>query len=162
MSENITEVTSLLQLNGILAKSPNQLTVIDFHATWCGPCKMVAPTFITLAKEKPNVNFVKCDVDVGTDVARKYGIRAMPTFVFIRGGEKVHEIQGADPRRLTEAVNEYAAGTAGGTTPFAGKGQTLGGAPTPAIGTGGIINLTPQAKVLLGLIGVYVLLWYFS
>ncbi|KAL5534460.1 hypothetical protein ACEPAG_922 [Sanghuangporus baumii] len=162
MSENITEVTSLLQLNGVLAKFPNQLTVIDFHATWCGPCKVIAPTFLALAKEKPNVNFVKCDVDVGTDVAQKYGIRAMPTFVFIRGGEKVHEIQGADPRRLAAAVNEYAAGTVGGTTPFSGKGQTLGGEPASAVGTGGIINLTPQVKVLLGLIGVYVLLWYFS
>lgn len=88
-----------------------------------------------------------------------------PTFVFIRGGEKVHEIRGADQRRLTAAVNEYSAGTPVGTTPFSGKGQTLGGEPAPAappIGAGGIINLTPQAKILVGLIGVYVLLWYFS
>lgn len=88
-----------------------------------------------------------------------------PTFVFLQGKNKVHEVKGADRAGLIKAIKDYSSGSSGGTTAFAGKGQTLGGAPAPAapgIGTNGLINLTPQAKVLLGLVGAYIVLWYFS
>ncbi|RXW11749.1 hypothetical protein EST38_g14106 [Candolleomyces aberdarensis] len=74
---SITHVTSLSQLNGILSKSKDKLTVIDFHATWCGPCHAIAPKFESLAREYKNSNFVKCDVDAATDVASEYKVTAM-------------------------------------------------------------------------------------
>ncbi|KAF8975383.1 thioredoxin-like protein, partial [Cyathus striatus] len=51
--------------------------VIDFHATWCGPCHAIAPTFEALSKQHKNVNFLKCDVDAARDVASLYSVSAM-------------------------------------------------------------------------------------
>ena len=65
-----------------------------FTATWCGPCKMVAPIFERLAetsqtKAYENVGFVKIDIDDGDEIARKYNIRSVPTFIlFVDGTEK--------------------------------------------------------------------------
>nr|ALG35749.1 thioredoxin-like protein-2 [Inonotus obliquus] len=164
MANNLNEISSLSELQRIIEKSPDKLTVIDFYATWCGPCKMMAPTFAEVAKSTPNVNFVKCDVDKAQDVAKEYKISAMPTFAFVRPGSEPQFVRGAMQKdKFKAVVEQHAAGLAGGTTPFSGRGQTLGGAPAaPPIGTGGIINLSPQAKVLLGLVGAYLLLWYFS
>ncbi|THH11922.1 hypothetical protein EW145_g363 [Phellinidium pouzarii] len=158
---SITRITSTTQLDGILSKAGGKLTVIDFHATWCGPCKTIAPTYEDLARRYTNVNFLKCDVDEAQEVAQRYRVTAMPTFVFLKNSSQVGSVRGADAVALKGAVERYSSGAS--PAAFAGKGQTLGGSsPTPDIGTEGIINLTPQMKVLLGLIGAYVLLWYFS
>ncbi|EJD04185.1 thioredoxin-domain-containing protein [Fomitiporia mediterranea MF3/22] len=166
MAITVTEITSLKDLNDFLAIQPNdKLTIIDFHATWCGPCKMIAPFYKELAENYKNANFLKCDVEQAKPIAQEYGVTAMPTFIFLQGNKKVHEEVGASRDKLKNAIERLAVASPGVTTPFAGKGQTLGGAPAPASpteGAGGIINLTPQAKVLLGLVGAYILLWYFS
>ncbi|KAI5121327.1 hypothetical protein M0805_003794 [Coniferiporia weirii] len=161
---SITTLTSTSQLDGILSKSNGKLTVIDFHATWCGPCKVIAPTFEALSRQYANVNFLKCDVDAAQDVARRYGVSAMPTFVFLKDSNKLEEVRGANAAALKAAVERHSSGSSGGTAAFAGKGQTLGGSSAPGqeIGVGGIVNLTPQVKVLLGLVGAYLLLWYLS
>jgi len=74
---SITHITSLSQLNEILSASEEKLTVIDFHATWCGPCHQIAPTFEELSKQYPGVNFLKCDVEVAAEVSQKYSVSAM-------------------------------------------------------------------------------------
>ncbi|KAI6044264.1 thioredoxin-like protein [Pisolithus marmoratus] len=118
----ITDLTSLSQLNTILSASNEKLTVIDFHATWCacGPCHAIAPTFEALAKQYPNANFLKCDVDATKDVASAYGVAAMPTFVFLKAGKQVHTIKGADRHGLQNALKQFA-------DKFPGQGRTLGG-----------------------------------
>ena len=59
-------------------------TVIDFYATWCGPCKAISPFFEKLKGEySDKVNFVSIDVDQDTETAMKYSVSAMPTFVFL-------------------------------------------------------------------------------
>ena len=63
--------------------------MIDFFATWCGPCKMIAPKIEQMAGEMANVVFLKVDVDEAEDVAQEYNISAMPTFVFLKNGQKV-------------------------------------------------------------------------
>ncbi|KAI6135560.1 thioredoxin-domain-containing protein [Pisolithus sp. B1] len=156
----ITHLTSVPQLETLLSASDDKLTVIDFHATWCGPCHAIAPTFEALAKEYPNVNFLKCDVDAAKDVASAYGVRAMPTFVFLKGSKQVHTIKGADKHGLQNALKQLTGPTAG---TFPGQGQPLGGSPSTGDGPGNgramWANIDPQFKILLALVAAYVFFW---
>jgi thioredoxin 1 len=76
--------------------------VVDFHAAWCPPCRVMSPILAELAAERPDVRFVKVDVDENTETAVRYGILSMPTFMVFRGGEPVLKIVGARPRRRLE------------------------------------------------------------
>ncbi|KYN44617.1 Thioredoxin-2, partial [Trachymyrmex septentrionalis] len=72
-----------------LKDAGNNLVVIDFFAVWCGPCKMIGPLIEELSKEMLDVVFLKIDVDECEDIAAKYEITSMPTFVFIKEGKVV-------------------------------------------------------------------------
>ncbi|TFK56719.1 thioredoxin-domain-containing protein [Heliocybe sulcata] len=162
---SITHITSLSQLNGILSKANDKLSVIDFHATWCGPCHMIAPTFEALSKQYTNVNFLKCDVDAANEVAGYYKVGAMPTFIFLKGSTKVDELRGADKAGLERKVRQHASGGSSSTGAFSGKGQTLSGSsPKPDIKDAipAVQNLDPQVKLFLALLGAYLLFWYLS
>jgi thioredoxin 1 len=80
--------------------------LIDFFSNyyrWCGPCKMIAPIFKDLSEEHGSrAQFIKVDVDDNPEAAQKYGVSAMPTFVFIKGGEVVDRLMGANSDRLKE------------------------------------------------------------
>lgn len=77
--------------------------VIDFFATWCGPCKRIAPVFEDLAdKHYPAITFFKVDVDESAELVEKFGVSAMPTFVFLKNGYIVKKVEGADLRALEE------------------------------------------------------------
>ena len=70
--------------------------VIDFWATWCGPCKMISPIISQLATEYEGKIVVgKCDVEEADEVAEKFGIRNIPTILFFKGGEQVDKFVGA-------------------------------------------------------------------
>ncbi|KAI0304574.1 thioredoxin-like protein [Russula brevipes] len=162
----ITHIETLSQLDAILNKSDKKLTVIDFHATWCGPCHAIAPAFEALSKKYTNVNFLKCDVDAARDVAGRYAISAMPTFMFLKGQEKVDLVRGANKAAIENALQKYGSGSS--STAFSGRGQSLGGSPTaPAAprnnGLGALFaDLDPQVKKLLYFLGAYLLFWYLS
>ena len=85
-----------------------KLVVIDFFATWCGPCKMISPKIEAMAGEMSNVVFLKVDVDEAEDVKEEYNISAMPTFIFLKNGQKVANLMGANADKLTELVNKHA------------------------------------------------------
>ena len=70
----------------------DKLVVIDFTATWCPPCKMIAPKFEAMATEFTDAVLYKIDVDENGEASQAAGIQCMPTFQFYKGGEKVHEI----------------------------------------------------------------------
>lgn len=70
--------------------------VVDFWATWCGPCRMIAPIIEELAKEYDGkINVGKCDVEECDDIAAEFGIRNIPTILFFKGGEIVDKMVGA-------------------------------------------------------------------
>eukprot|EP00922_Rhytidocystis_sp_ex-Travisia-forbesii_P011951 GHVS01017853.1.p1 GENE.GHVS01017853.1~~GHVS01017853.1.p1 ORF type:complete len:107 (+),score=14.74 GHVS01017853.1:103-423(+) len=73
----------------------NDLVLVDFHATWCGPCKMIAPQLEALEKEFPSVKFAKVDVDELEEVGEKYNITAMPTFIAFKKGKLVKTMVGS-------------------------------------------------------------------
>jgi thioredoxin 1 len=76
--------------------------VVDFHAVWCGPCRVMSPVLAELAEERPDVRFVKLDVDDNQQTAVRYGVLSMPTLMVFRGGEPVLRLVGARRRsRLT-------------------------------------------------------------
>lgn len=91
-------------LDAKLNEAGDSLVVIDFSATWCGPCKMIAPVYDAMASEFPNVVFLKVDVDECDEIASEYGILSMPTFVFIKKKEKVQSFSGANAEKLKETV----------------------------------------------------------
>ncbi|KAG2534537.1 hypothetical protein PVAP13_9NG068693 [Panicum virgatum] len=72
------------------AKSSGKLMVIDFSASWCGPCRFIEPAFKEMASRYTDVVFVKIDVDELADVARTWKVEAMPTFVLAKGGKEEH------------------------------------------------------------------------
>ncbi|KAK4125211.1 thioredoxin [Parathielavia appendiculata] len=111
--------------------SSHAIVIADFYADWCGPCKMIAPTFESLSTKysKPNkIAFCKVNVDSQQDVAQQHGVRAMPTFLVLRNGTVIETIQGANPPALTAAVEKAVKlAVPGGNSTFSGAGQRLGG-----------------------------------
>ena len=77
----------------------NGLTLVDFWATWCGPCRMVAPIVEELASETPDVTFAKVDVDENPDVAMGLGITSIPTLMLFKDGKLVDRLIGARPKQ---------------------------------------------------------------
>ena len=70
--------------------------LVDFWATWCGPCRMLSPIVDKMAeKYAGQVTVVKCNVDESTDIPMKFGIRNIPTLLFFKGGELVDRVVGA-------------------------------------------------------------------
>lgn len=73
--------------------------LVDFFATWCGPCKMMAPVIDEIATEKAGAASVyKIDVDDSPSIAQQYGIMSIPTFIVFKGGEPVAQTLGARPK----------------------------------------------------------------
>ena len=101
-------------------RSPNQFTyvgdkpaIIDFHATWCGPCKQLAPTLKALAAEYGEEIYIyKVDIDRETDIARAYGIRSVPSLLFIPHDDAVPQMgQGNIPKEsLKKVIDEFMLG----------------------------------------------------
>ena len=72
--------------------------LIDFFATWCGPCKMVSPVVDEIANERTDIKVCKLDVDKNLDLARPFQVMSVPTLVAIKNGEIINKIVGAMPK----------------------------------------------------------------
>lgn len=82
--------------------------VVDFFASWCGPCKMLAPVFEDLSNEMgDNANFFKVDIDQSLELARTYGINTVPTMLVFKNGEVVDKMVGFIPKEsLRSKISE--------------------------------------------------------
>lgn len=80
------------------------LELIDFYADWCGPCKIMSPIFEELAQEyKGKIELKKIDVEANGEMAAKYGIMSIPTFVLVKDGKEVDRKIGAMPKDVVKS-----------------------------------------------------------
>jgi thioredoxin 1 len=91
-AQGVIHVSSATQFDDILKDNENVL--VDFYATWCGPCKRLGPVIDELAKEINHVTFVKIDVDQANAISSRYGVRSIPTIIFFKNGNKVKQETG--------------------------------------------------------------------
>ncbi|KAF7315205.1 Thioredoxin h [Mycena indigotica] len=103
------EIKSVKQWNESLrsATATGMTVVVDFHAEWCQPCKMIAPRYNALASDYPQAVFLRVDVDEQKAIAAKYQITAMPTFLAIKYGKVVDMLRGADPYGLAKLIGQH-------------------------------------------------------
>lgn len=148
-SGNVHKITKAAEFDALLRSTSN--VVVDFYADWCPPCRSIAPIFSKLADKhalRGHLAFAKVNVDHVNDIAGRYGVSAMPTFVFFEGGKPapvqdakltrtgpsvvmgdggVERIRGADPMALTAvvaALYEKVKGAAGVTDASGGDEKT--------------------------------------
>ncbi|KAL1884745.1 mitochondrial thioredoxin [Paecilomyces lecythidis] len=98
----VVEVDNPVIFKALTSSGP---VVVDFFATWCGPCKAVAPTIGKLSETYTNVRFIQVDVDKAGSIAQQLGVRAMPTFVLFKDGKELEKrVVGANVKELEEAI----------------------------------------------------------
>ena len=108
--KQLEDLVKQQNLNNILDKTPvieltsenfnqemisNDFLLVDFWAEWCGPCKSMHPIFTRMAKKYKRVRFARVNVDNAQDIARKYGVQSIPTFIMFKNGEIVNTMVGA-------------------------------------------------------------------
>jgi thioredoxin 1 len=98
---NVTAVTDATFEDEV--EKAEGLTIVDFWATWCGPCRMVAPILDQLATDyEGKVQIRKLDVDANIKTGSRFNVRSIPTMLFFKGGKVVDQIIGAVPRTHIE------------------------------------------------------------
>jgi len=107
MSSTVKMMQDDAQFQAELAGAGSKLVVVDFTASWCGPCKRIAPFYDELSAKYPNAVFLKVDVDQCQETAAGQGVTAMPTFMFFRNKTKLDKIQGADNKALEEMIKKH-------------------------------------------------------
>ena len=102
--EDYTGEDSSSKFNEAVSKG---IILVDFSATWCGPCKRAGPELQKLAATYDTIKFVKIDVDKYTDITSFYDVESMPTFMFFKHGQRVRVIEGFDVKELTKECEKY-------------------------------------------------------
>ncbi|CAG99773.1 thioredoxin TRX2 [Kluyveromyces lactis] len=99
----VAQLTSASEFEKAL--TDDKLVVVDFFATWCGPCKMIAPMLEKFAKEyEGKATFLKVDVDELPDVAKNNDVSAMPTLVFFKSGKEISRVLGANLAAIKQTI----------------------------------------------------------
>jgi thioredoxin 1 len=96
-NSNVTEILSA-----------DQPVMVDFWATWCGPCRMLTPTVDEIAQEyEGRVTVAKCNVDDSDEVAMQYRVRNIPTLIFFKGGQQVDKLVGlVSKKEITDILDK--------------------------------------------------------
>lgn len=101
-----TEISSIEQFDNLIK---DNVTLVDFYADWCGPCKMLAPTLESFSNNT-TINVVKANVDNFQDIAVRYSIRAIPTLIWFKNGEVAYKQNGscsADTlKKITDQITD--------------------------------------------------------
>ena len=102
----VNVISSMEECQYICTEQANKIIVLDFTATWCGPCKRIYPMLQELSAQYPQVAFYKVDIDDLPAVATHFGIDSVPSFKFILNNKIVAEFSGADGQKLRNTLAE--------------------------------------------------------
>jgi thioredoxin 1 len=107
MGNNTVDVTDATFENDVL--NSGKTVLVDFWATWCGPCKMVAPVLDEIAGEhKDSLTVAKLDIDANGKTAQEYQVMSIPTMILFQDGKPVKTIVGAKPKAaLLNDLSDY-------------------------------------------------------
>lgn len=72
--------------------------LVDFYASWCGPCRMLSPIIEEIANEREDIKVVKINVDAEPELSAQYGIMSIPTLMVFESGKIIHQMMGARPK----------------------------------------------------------------
>lgn len=104
----VHQIKSKAELESKFTEAGDKLVVVDFFATWCGPCKRIAPLLDQIAKEKEDkMVLIKVDVDEVEELVGEYSIEVMPTFVFKRKGAHLDTLVGSNEDKLKELIEKH-------------------------------------------------------
>lgn len=92
------------------ASNLSRLVILYFTATWCGPCRFMAPLYKSLAEKHPRIVFLKVDIDELGDVAHRWNVNSVPTFFFVKNGKEIDKVVGADKNGLERKIALHAGG----------------------------------------------------
>ena len=93
-----------LTMDDFDAATKTGTAVVDFWAPWCGPCKFFAPIFEATSKERSGILFAKVNVDEQPELAGRFGVRGIPTLVFLKDGKEAGRVSGAMPKPQFEKL----------------------------------------------------------
>lgn len=100
-------MSEIINTNNFETELENGVVVVDFFATWCGPCKMLAPVFEELGNEmNESAKFVKVDIDQNIEIARKFMVSTVPTMMIFKDGKPVDTMVGFMPKDTIKAKVE--------------------------------------------------------
>lgn len=94
----MSEVISSAEFQAKVLDAPGKV-LVDFFATWCGPCRMLAPVLDEVAAENAAIKVYKVDIDQNPDVAARYGVTSVPTLIVFKDGQVANRTVGAQPKQ---------------------------------------------------------------
>ena len=140
----ITKITN----NDLSEAKEKELAVLDFSATWCGPCKMLAPVLEHLADDMPNVSFYSIDVDENFPLSHEFGVSSIPCLVVLKHGQEVDRSVGFEPQPAIQAfLEKHLIGCAlplrllQGVYPQSSKGSTAQSGAAPNLINGPFLSI---------------------
>ncbi|KAL8517011.1 hypothetical protein ACS0TY_015301 [Phlomoides rotata] len=86
------------------AKQDGKIVIANFSATWCGPCRIISPFFVELSEKHPSIVFLTIDVDQLTEFSTSLDIKATPTFFFLKDGQQIDKLVGANKPELEKKL----------------------------------------------------------
>ena len=104
---NVNPISNTQDLDRVISINPDTLIVLDIYASWCVPCKMLAPILDDLSVTHPTVIFLKVDADKTREVSTMFHVDAFPTIVLLKGGKTLDRIVGYDPDKLEMMINDH-------------------------------------------------------
>ncbi|XP_072904682.1 thioredoxin-like [Hemitrygon akajei] len=102
----VLELQSPDEFTAKLQEAGDKIVIVDFFATWCGPCKMIKPEFAALSEEFTDMIFLSIDADKFEDLAQSKGVTALPTFIIFMHAAEEKKIIGANKVELKAAIKE--------------------------------------------------------